>query len=165
MMRKKKKPPRRARSRKSSPVDGAPEPVYVRVQHDDFSVDRLISRARRPEAGAVSAFLGTVKSPHEGRRITAIEHDAYVEMAESSLAEIAREAISRHSAIAVAVVHRRGRMRVGENIVGIAASAVKRADAFAACRYIIEELKKRTPLWKKEFAEDGSWWIEGLDEK
>ena len=135
--------------------------IIVRIQKEDFSLDSLLSYVRKPEAGAVVLFLGTVKSPHEGKRIRSIEHDAFVEMAGTSLREIAEEARTKHSALAVAVVHRRGRMKVGENIVGIATSAVRRADAFAACRYIIEELKKRTPLWKKEFAEDGSWWVEG----
>ena len=137
--------------------------VLVRVQKEEFSLARLLLSVRRPEAGAVVLFLGTVKSPHEGKRIRSIEHDAFVQMAETSLREIAEEARTRHSALAVAVVHRRGRMRVGENIVGIATSAVRRADAFDACRYVIEELKKRTPLWKKEFAEDGSWWVEGAE--
>jgi molybdopterin synthase catalytic subunit len=136
-------------------------PPLVRVQEDDFSLDMLVAHVRREDAGAVALFIGTVKSPHEGRRILEIEHDAYEEMAAESLREIALEAQRGHHALAVAVVHRRGRMKVGENIVGIAASAVRREDAFAACRYVIEELKKRTPLWKKEFADDGSWWIEG----
>jgi len=130
----------------------------IELTNQPIDSSALVARASRPEAGAVVLFLGTVKSPHDGRKIVAIEHEAFDAMASTSLHEIAEEARAKHGALAVEVVHRKGRMRVGENIVGIAASAVKRGDAFDACRYVIEELKKRTPLWKKEFAEDGSWW-------
>ena len=111
--------------------------------------------------GAQSLFLGVVRDEHEGRRVTAVTYEAFAPLAEKALAEIVAEAESRWP-VQVAAAHRLGRLAIGEASVGIAAGSPHRAEAFEACRFVIEEIKRRLPVWKKEHYSDGeSRWLSG----
>jgi MoaE-MoaD fusion protein len=110
-------------------------------------------------AGAIATFLGTVRAQSRGRDVIALEYEAYMEMAEDVMAQIATEATERFDLCKVAITHRLGRVAVGETSVAIAVSAPHRQDALAACAEIIDALKARVPLWKKELYEGGEEWI------
>jgi MoaE-MoaD fusion protein len=110
-------------------------------------------------AGAIATFLGTVRAQSRGRKVIALEYEAYAEMAEEVMAEIAAEVDERYDLCKVAITHRLGRVEIGETSVAIAVSAPHRQDALAACADVIEALKGRVPLWKKELYEGGEEWI------
>jgi molybdopterin synthase catalytic subunit/molybdopterin converting factor small subunit len=110
-------------------------------------------------AGAIATFQGTVRRQSRGRDVIALEYEAYSGMAESVMAEIADEVKARYELCEVAITHRLGRVEIGETSVVIAVSAPHRQDALAACKDIIDELKERVPLWKKELYEGGEEWI------
>ncbi len=112
-------------------------------------------------AGALCVFHGVVRDHSRGKRVSHLEYEAYPPMAEKVLAQIGEEIAQRWPGTRVAITHRVGRLVVGETSVVIAVSSPHRAEAFEACRYAIEELKVRVPIWKKEFAEDGEYWVEG----
>jgi len=109
--------------------------------------------------GAVVAFVGIVRRFSRGKRIKHLEYEAYQAMAEAKLREIGREIKERWDIDGVAIVHRIGSLEVGEKSVVIAVGAPHRAEAFEACRYAIEQLKRTVPIWKKEVYEDGEVWI------
>lgn len=112
--------------------------------------------------GAVLLFLGTVRDRNEGRAVQGMEYEAYEEMAREVLGEIAREAGALLGTDQVAVVHRLGSLSVGEVSVAIAVSSPHRAQAYEASRYVIEEIKKRLPVWKREHYVDGERsWVRG----
>jgi molybdopterin synthase catalytic subunit len=112
-------------------------------------------------AGAVVTFLGTVRGENEGRRVLRLEYEAFEPLALKVFATIRNEAGARWPSARVAFHHRVGRLELGEVSVGIAASSPHRAEAFAACRYVIERIKQIAPVWKREFFEGGDVWIEG----
>jgi molybdopterin synthase catalytic subunit/molybdopterin converting factor small subunit len=119
----------------------------------------VISEVENDGAGAIATFQGTVRRQSRGRDVIALEYEAYGGMAERVMAEIAEGVKSRYELCEVAVAHRVGRCGVGEVSVAIAVSAPHRQDALAACRDVIDELKERVPLWKKELYEGGEEWI------
>ncbi len=108
------------------------------------------------EAGAICLFLGTVRELTAGRRTVALEYEAYPEMALRKLAELESEARGRWPVIEIAIVHRVGRLELGEVSVAVAVNSPHRQDAFEACRWLIDTLKERVPIWKKEEWSDGS---------
>ena len=128
----------------------------IEITEKDFSLDEMIKRARSKDAGAIVTFLGTVR---DDDGIERMEVEAFLEAAQAELEAIEEEARSRFSLKAVEVVHRTGSLAVGESIVAIVCSAGHREEAFSGCRYIIEELKKRAPLWKKEIGDKGERWV------
>jgi molybdopterin synthase catalytic subunit len=133
----------------------------VRLQSDPIRSEELIATVRDDGDGAVVLFLGAVRNRNAGRRVRHLEYQAYDEMAQPEMARLEAEALGRFDISAVALAHRTGRLQVGEVAVGIAVASPHRTDAFAACRFIIDELKKTVPIWKKECFEDGEVWIEG----
>ncbi len=122
----------------------------------------VLERVGERADGAALLFLGVVRDHADGRPVEGMRYDAYVEMAEGVLAEIAAEAAERLGTDRVAVVHRTGELAIGEVSVAIAVSSPHRAEAYDASRYVIEEIKKRLPVWKKEHYTDGAAaWVEG----
>lgn len=122
----------------------------------------LLAQAGNPADGATVLFLGHVRETNEGRPVTGMRYDAYVAMAERVLAEVAAEAAVRLGTERLAVVHRVGELRVGEVSVAIAASSPHRAEAFEAASAVIEEIKRRLPVWKEErYAGGGAEWLPG----
>jgi molybdopterin converting factor subunit 1 len=119
----------------------------------------VIAEVADEEAGGIATFQGTVRAHSRGRAVLALEYEAYSGMAEEVMAEIADELRGRYELCEVAMLHRIGRVEIGEVSVAIAVSAPHRQDALAACREAIDALKERVPLWKKELYESGEEWI------
>ncbi len=143
-----------------SQAAGTAEVASCRIVREPISVDGVLARVMRPEAGGVVLFLGTVRERTGDRVTAALEYEAYETMAEKQLAEVAREAEGRWPGSRLAIDHRLGRLQVGEISVAVAASAPHRPEAFAACRYAIDRLKEVVPVWKREFGPAGeAEWI------
>ncbi len=126
---------------------------------DPIEVNDVISKVVRPEAGAISTFIGVAREFTQGKRTLYLEYQAYVPMAEKKLAEIAAEIEQKWSNTKTAIAHRTGRLDISEVAVAIAVSTPHRNDAFEASRYAIERIKEIVPIWKKEHWEDGTQWI------
>jgi molybdopterin synthase catalytic subunit len=120
----------------------------------------VVARVAGPGAGGVVSFIGNVRDHARGRSIEYLEYEAYPEMAEREMQKIADEAASRWPGVRIAIAHRVGCLQVGEAAVVIAAAAPHRAEAFEACRYAIDTLKQTVPIWKKEVATDGEYWVD-----
>ncbi len=130
-----------------------------RVTEKTLELLELIDFVADPEAGAVATFIGTARNHNESRKVLSLEYEAYPEMAEKELGLLGQEAQEQWNLCRLAIVHRVGLVQIGEPSVMIAVSAAHRQDAFAACRFAIEEIKKRVPIWKKEVFEGGEVWI------
>jgi molybdopterin synthase catalytic subunit len=132
----------------------------IRLIREPIDHAALTERVRRSHCGAVATFLGTVRDLTGDRVTTALDYEAYDGMAEAKLREIEADTRSRWPVGEMAIVHRLGRMNVGEVSVAVAVSCPHRADAFEACRHAIERLKELVPIWKKEYGPAGeSEWV------
>ena len=120
----------------------------------------VTARVAGPDAGGVVSFVGNVRDHARGRSIKYLEYEAYPEMAEREMQKIADEAARRWPGTRVAIAHRMGHLDIGEAAVVIVAAAPHRAEAFEACRYAIDTLKLTVPIWKKEVATDGEYWVD-----
>ena len=125
------------------------------LSRDSLELAALVARVQAPDRGAVASFLGLVRDHHGGRRVARLEYSAYGPMAEAECARIVGEAEGRWP-VRVALEHRLGKLEIGDAAVAVAAAAAHRDEAFAACRFVIEEVKRRVPIWKKEFYADGT---------
>lgn len=134
--------------------------VAVWLQSAPLSLDPLLAHVRGPDMGGVAIFIGAVRNHARGESIDHLEYEAYAPMAEKEMRAIAHEVEERWPDARVAISHRLGRLEIGDDAVMIAAAAPHRADAFAACRHAIDTLKARVPIFKKEFATSGSYWVE-----
>jgi molybdopterin synthase catalytic subunit len=112
-----------------------------------------------PRAGAICTFAGVVRDNSRGKRVLYLEYEAYAEMAIRQMQQIAAEIKSRWEILHVSMVHRTGRLQIGEASVCIAVSAPHRSEAFAACHFAIDRLKQSVPVWKKEVWEGGEYWV------
>lgn len=136
--------------------------IRASVQTETISPEAVLADVGSDEHGAALLFLGVVRNHAEGRSVRGMHYDAYEAMAETVLREIATEASERLGTDAVSVVHRTGDLGVGEVSVAIAVSSPHRAEAYDASRYVIEEIKKRLPVWKREhYVEGDDAWVEG----
>jgi MoaE-MoaD fusion protein len=124
-----------------------------------LSVDDLVQAVLTAGDGAVVTFVGTVRDNNDGRRVFALEYEAYAGLAEAEMERIGMEMISKHGLHNIAMRHRTGKLPVGETSVIIAASSPHRAEAFAACSEALDMLKATVPVWKKEYFEDGEVWV------
>ncbi len=133
---------------------------FIAVTTEPISADALIARLNEPAVGAVVTFVGVVRGESEGRAVDHLEYEAYPEMAERTLRQIGDEIRQRWPTIrGIAIVHRVGRLEIGETAVVIALSAAHRPGVFEALRYAIERLKEIVPIWKKEvWAKGGAVW-------
>ena len=132
----------------------------LEITEEPIRPELVIEEVNRDAFGAVVSFVGVVRGYQEGRRILYLEYDAYKEMAERKIKQIADEIGSRWEPVDVAILHRIGRLAVGEIIVVIAVGAPHRKEAFAACQYAIDRLKEIVPIWKKEVGEEGEAWVQ-----
>ncbi|MCH8054724.1 MAG: molybdenum cofactor biosynthesis protein MoaE [Deltaproteobacteria bacterium] len=130
-----------------------------RITRKALGLQELVDFVTDPEAGAIVTFVGTTRNNNDGRRVIALDYEAYPEMAEKELARLGEEAKKRWNIQRMAIVHRIGPVQITETSVIIAVSAAHRRDAFEACRFAIEEIKKSVPIWKKELFEGGEVWI------
>jgi len=126
-----------------------------------IDLPNLIAGATRPGDGGVVVFLGVVRDNADGRTVTRMRYDAYSPMAEQEMAKIDAGARLRWPETNLRMMHRTGMLEIGETSVAIAASSPHRGEAFEACRYAIEGIKKSVPIWKKEFGPDGESWVNG----
>ena len=131
-----------------------------RLQSEPIRAEQLAVDARGDADGAVALFLGTVRNHNRGRDVVQLEYHAYPEMAGAEMARIEAEALERFQVSRIAVVHRVGRLDVGEAAVAVAVASAHRAEAFDACRWVMDTLKTRLPVWKKEHFRGGEVWIE-----
>jgi molybdopterin synthase catalytic subunit len=125
------------------------------VTAEPIELAPLIAAVQAPERGGVASFLGLVRNHHGGREVLRLEYSAYAPMAEAECARIVAEAEGRWQ-VAVALRHRVGSLAVGDVAVAATAASAHREEAFAACRYVIEEVKRRVPIWKRESYADGT---------
>jgi MoaE-MoaD fusion protein len=139
---------------------GGREPMIALV-NEPIDAAALVAGIKQGEDGAVVVFDGIVRNNTRGRRTLFLVYEAYQEMALSQMKALAEEAMGLHGVREVAMVHRLGRLEVGETSVLIAVSSAHRAQAFEACRWLIDTLKKTVPIWKKEHFEDGAVWADG----
>jgi molybdopterin synthase catalytic subunit len=132
-----------------------------RIDERSLDLSAAIRAVAGPDRGAIATFIGTTRDHHGRRPVRALEYDAYREMAESVMRDIGREVQARFGTPHVAILHRIGRLDVGEPSVIIAVAAEHRREAIAACAHAIERVKEMLPIWKKEYYTDGAAWIEG----
>jgi molybdopterin synthase catalytic subunit len=125
------------------------------LSEQPLDLTRLVAQVTAPERGGIACFLGIVRDHHEGRAVTRLEYSAYAAMAEAECARVVAEAEAKWE-VRVALEHRTGTLAVGDAAVAIAAAAPHRDAAFAACRYVIEQVKRRVPIWKRESFADGT---------
>lgn len=139
--------------------------MTVVLTHDPIDYTALTERVRSARAGAVILFLGTVRELTHGRRTTALDYDAYPEMARRKMQELITEAEQRWPVVAAGIEHRLGHLELGDISVAVAVSCPHRRDAFEAGQFLIDELKVRVPIWKQENWDDGSteWVHPGTD--
>lgn len=132
----------------------------VAIQTAPIDVAALLDRTSHPACGAAALFLGVVRDHHEGQSVRYLEYEAYDPMAVKVMRAIAEEVAERWDARKIGIIHRKGPLQIGELAVAVAVSTPHRKDAFEACRYGIDEVKVRAPIWKKEFYEGGERWVE-----
>lgn len=130
-----------------------------RIRTEPIGLDECVRDVSHPGAGAVVTFLGVVRAENDGHAVTLLEYEAYGTMAELELARIEVEIASELPGVRVSAVHRVGALSVGDVAVACAASAPHRGEAFEACRRLIDEIKARLPIWKREHGPDGPYWV------
>jgi MoaE-MoaD fusion protein len=140
------------------PVSGGSERIWIDAA--PLSLDALLREVMTPAMGGVVTFTGVVRNRARGESIDHLEYEAYAPMAEKELRKIADAVHERWPHVRIAMAHRVGRLEVGDAAVMIAAAAPHRAEAFEACRFAIDRLKASVPIWKKEFATTGAYWVE-----
>ena len=133
----------------------------IKIQSEDIDISRTLDLVRTSDSGGIVTFLGTVRDNAKGRLVAKMSIEVYEDMARSQLEAIRSEAIERYGVNEVVVTHRYGDLTVMDNIVFIAVSSGHRKEAFEACMYIIDELKQRVPIWKKDITPKGDFWVEG----
>lgn len=141
---------------------GAGEDASIcRITAAPINAQELVDAVRTPADGAVCVFYGVVREDSRGRKARYLEYDAYPEMAEKKMRQILDEVRTRWPEQRVAIVHRIGRLEIGEASVVIAVGSPHRGESFDACRYVIDRVKQEVPIWKKEVFTDGEAWVEG----
>ncbi|MEN8114950.1 MAG: molybdenum cofactor biosynthesis protein MoaE [Actinomycetota bacterium] len=138
----------------------SPQSDLISVSPDPIDPGRVVDAVSAPDAGAVVLFVGTVRDHSPGRDgVTHLEYEAYDEQVGEKIAEVVAEVRDRWPVSAVAAVHRVGELAVGEITIAVAVSSPHRGDAFPAGRYLIDEIKARAPIWKKEHWPGGAEWV------
>jgi molybdopterin synthase catalytic subunit len=135
--------------------------AHTAVTTSALEVQALIRLVEGPGHGAVCTFIGLVRDHNAGRAVTHLVYEAYEPLAVKALDRILQEAVERWPDVRLAIHHRIGELAIGEASIVIAVASAHRAEAFAACRYVIERVKQIAPVWKHEFFEDGDVWVEG----
>ncbi|MBH8604539.1 MULTISPECIES: molybdenum cofactor biosynthesis protein MoaE [unclassified Thermoactinomyces] len=129
------------------------------VTREKIELSPLIEWVQDRNCGAITTFMGTVRELTNGKKTIFLEYEAYQEMAEKMLQKIGEETLEKFDCSKIAIVHRIGRLEIGDVAVAIAVSSPHRDASFKGCRYAIEKIKELVPIWKKEHGEDGSFWV------
>jgi len=140
------------------PVSGGAGSCWL--TDEPLDVGEAVRRVSGPGMGGIVTFVGAVRDHARGRRIQHLEYEAYPEMAEREMQKIVDAAAERWPGTAVAIGHRAGHLEIGEVAVVVAAASAHRGEAFEACRFAIDTLKQTVPIWKKEVATDGEYWVD-----
>ncbi len=135
--------------------------MLIRVTADVLQPEEAIAAVQTAASGAVNVFLGVVRDNNLGRNVGHLEYEAYPAMAERVMRELAEEAKGRFGLQDCAVLHRTGRLEIGETSLLVAVASGHRAESFEAGHWLVNEIKKKVPVWKKEVWDDGEAWIEG----
>jgi molybdopterin synthase catalytic subunit len=142
-------------------VSGASDRVDLR--DTPLSLDEVVALVRRPGAGGIATFVGVVRDESDGRAVTRLDYSAYAAMAKREMAKIADELESEIEGVRVGAIHRIGSLGIGDAAIICAASAPHRGEAFKACRELIDRIKSRVPIWKREYGPDGAAWVGWVD--
>jgi molybdopterin synthase catalytic subunit len=134
-------------------------PPLVLLRAAPLSVDEAMGHVKHSGAGAVCLFVGTVRDHNEGRRVVRLEYEAYPSMAEEEMRRITLEIAGEIPEVRLAIAHRTGSLDVGDVAVVCAASAPHRDEAYRACRALIDRVKSRVPIWKREHGPEGAYWV------
>ncbi|ASJ01937.1 molybdenum cofactor biosynthesis protein MoaE [Thermococcus profundus] len=133
----------------------------VMVLEGPFNIEKAVELVSVPEAGGYVVFLGKVRNENRGRKVRKLIYEAYREMAEEEMERIRKEALERFPILDILIWHRVGELEVGEDTILVIAGGKHRGEAFDACRWAVDEVKHRVPVWKKEVTDEGAFWIEG----
>lgn len=133
--------------------------ILCKITDQSINMQELADFVADPAAGAMATFVGMTRNTNEGRQVVRLEYECYPGMAEKEMGKIAEETLARWPIVKVAMIHRIGRVDIGEASVAIAVSSGHRHAAFEACHYAINQLKETVPIWKKELYEGGELWI------
>ncbi len=147
------------------PVSGGTDDSRYRITGEKISTSDLAKSLQTPADGAVVTFEGVVRNHSSGRKTLYLEYEAYTSMAIRKMEEIGADAKQKYRINSVGIIHRTGRLEIGETSVAIVVTAAHRRPAFEACQYLIDRLKQVVPVWKKEYFEDGAVWVEGEGRK
>jgi molybdopterin synthase catalytic subunit len=131
----------------------------IEIVNSPVDVQALLASVHDPAAGGVDLFLGTTRNETKGRAVLWLEYEAFEPMARAMMERIAAEAKAKWGVSKISIVHRIGRVPVGEVSIGIAVSSPHRNEAFLACRYVIDTVKATVPIWKREVFADGGHWV------
>jgi molybdopterin synthase catalytic subunit len=131
----------------------------IKITEQSIVIQEVIDSVSDEKAGAIDVFIGTVRNHNLSKSVVKLEYEAYDKMAELKLAQLIDEAKTKWPINLASIVHRKGMLAIGDIAVVIAVSTTHRAEAFAACQWLIENLKKVVPIWKKEYYDDGAVWI------
>lgn len=137
--------------------------MRIDVRDATLSLDEVVKEVSRPGAGGVATFLGVVRDESDGRAVTRLDYSAYESMAKREMEKIADEIEREIEGARVAAIHRVGSLTVGDAAIVCAASAPHRSEAFRACRLLIDRIKERVPVWKREYGPDGAAWVGWVD--
>ncbi len=140
---------------------GTSRTAHAAIVRETIHTEAVLNALKRPEDGAAVVFEGVVRNHSHGRRTLYLDYEAYEEMALKKLEHLALQAQAEFKIRDVAIVHRLGRLQIGETSVLIVVASPHRAAAFDACRWLIDTLKRSVPIWKKEYFEDGAVWADG----
>ena len=133
--------------------------MLLDIRQDAISSDEAVREVSHAGAGGIATFLGIVRDKNEGRAVVKLEYQAYLPMARAELQRIAEEIEKEIPGVRLAALHRVGALAVGDIAVVCAASAPHRGEAFRACRLLIDRIKERVPIWKREHGPEGAWWV------
>lgn len=142
------------------PVAGGQGEKRCTISDQPLVEQEVIDRVEGPDTGGIVSFIGAVRNHARGHSIEHLEYEAYPEMAEREMDKIAEEAGQKWPGTRVAIAHRVGKLEVGDAAVVVVAASAHRAEAFDACRFAIDTLKVRVPIWKREVATDGAYWVD-----
>lgn len=133
----------------------------IRVQRGDFNIEREVRgvKAVSGRIGGVAVFIGVARDFSRGKTVNKLFYEHYPAAAQKKLGDIRRKALQKFDIMEASIIHRTGEIKPRENIVMIVVGAEHRADAFKACKWCIDELKRTAPIWKKEFTENGEYWV------
>ena len=137
------------------------ESYRCEIVRERIPVEEIVQRMKQPEDGAVAVFEGIVRNHTRNRRTLFLDYEAYEPMATTQMNSLAEKALANYKIREIAIVHRLGRLEIGETSVLIAVASAHRAAAFDACRFAIDTLKRTVPIWKKEYFKDGAVWADG----